>query len=139
MSAVSFYEVQNILLDRIRTLLRRALLTFKNSLEDKFDEKHMIKVFEHTKGLLTHDMEIVIKSTILYILSLVIDPSLNELVLKPSFEAVEPIQTYIDEISVPGLSLLFNLNFMTEGVVYRLRDEYILGILSEKFKHLKGK
>jgi hypothetical protein len=130
------YTVYNMVCDKLKLIIHRAVYTF-GSLAKSIAESELPSVLSHVTSLLFHDILIMIKSVVTAVLAAVLDSPLNELVIKPCKELIQPLQETIDAIPIPGLSMLFNLNTMLESVVYQVRDGALDAMISGSFNDMK--
>jgi hypothetical protein len=89
--------------------------------------------------MMVHDALLLVKYVIFVVLKTILDNPINEMVIKPSQKLIEPIQSTIDEIPIPGLSVLFDLPGMLEEVVADIEQGAILALVSGTLGDVKSK
>jgi len=130
------YTVYNMVCDKLRLIVHRAVFTF-GSLAKSIGESELASVLSHVTSLLFHDCLICIRSVIGEVFQAILSAPLQELVLKPCKELIEPLQEMIDSLPIPGLSLLFDLGTMLEEVVYKIQDNAIDAIIAGSVADIK--
>jgi hypothetical protein len=128
--------IYNKVNDRLRDILHRAVYTFGKKVRDGGNELH--HALTQASGLLFHDAYIMIRETIKEVLNAVIDPMVQELVLKPSKELIEPLQEMVESIPIPGLSVLIDLNALLEDAVGEIVGKGLDAILSGSLGDIQG-
>lgn len=130
------YTVYNMVMDRIKEILHRAVYTFGN-LAKSVSEGELPNVLSHVTGLLFHDAFLMIKISVLDILSRILNGPINELVVKPCEELIAPLQETIDSIPIPGLSVLIDLNTLLHETVDEITEGALLSIINSAVSDVK--
>lgn len=130
------YTVYNMVMDRIKEILHRAVYTFGN-LAKSVSEGELPNVLSHVTGLLFHDAFLMIKISVLDILSRILNGPINELVVKPCEELIAPLQETIDAIPIPGLSVLIDLNSLLHETVDEITEGALLSIINSAVSDVK--
>lgn len=128
--------IYNMVNDKLKALVHRAVYTFGN-LAASVAEGERLTVLAHTTGLLFHDAYIMVQSTIIAVLTYILNPLVNEMVLKPGKEAIAPLQEVVDSIPVPGLSVLLDLNALLEETVGDIVGNGINSIIKGSLAELR--
>jgi len=110
------YTLYNMCMDRLKVILHRAVFTFGN-LAKSVSESELMNVLNHVTGLMFHDAMVMIKATIIAILTAIIDAPIQEMVIKPCGELIAPLQETLDAIPIPGLPVLIDLNALLSDTV----------------------
>jgi hypothetical protein len=110
------YTVYNMVNDKLKDVLHRAVFTF-GQLAKSVSESELVSALSHTMGLLLHDCYLMVKATIIEVLTSIMDSPIQELVVTPALQLVAPLQDTIDAIPIPGLSVLLDLPSMLQDVV----------------------
>jgi len=131
------YTVYNMVMDKLKIILHRAMFTFGN-LAKSVSESEYASVLSHVMGLLFHDCLIMVKSTILAVLKSILDGPIQELVVTPCLELVAPIQETIDAIPIPGLSVLIDLPEMLQDVVGSIEESALVALISGSVADIKS-
>jgi len=131
------YTVYNMVMDKLKVILHRAMFTFGN-LAKSVSEGEFASVLSHVMGLLFHDCLVMVKSTILSVLTAILDGPIQELVVTPCLELVAPIQETIDAIPIPGLSTLIDLGEMLQDVVGSIEESALTALVSGSVSDIKS-
>lgn len=131
------YTIYNMVMDKLKVILHRAIFTFGN-LAKSVSESEFASVLSHVMGLLFHDCLIMVKSTILDVLKSILDGPIQEMVVTPCGELVQPIQETIDAIPIPGLSTLIDLQEMLQSVVEDIEVSALLALISGSVADIKS-
>jgi hypothetical protein len=128
--------IYNMVNDKLKALVHRAVYTFGN-LAASVAEGERLTMLAHTTGLLFHDCYIMVQSTIAAVLTYILSPMVNEMVLKPGQNAIAPLQEVVDSIPVPGLSVLLDLNALLEETVGDIVGNSINSIIKGSLAELR--
>jgi len=129
------YTVYNMVLDKLRMIIHRAVFTF-GQLAKAVGESEHAGVLAHVTQLLFHDCMIMIKSTIMTVLTAILDSPLQELVIKPCNELIAPIQDMIN--AVPVINMLFDLPTMLAEVVGSIEEGSLTALISGGLSDIKN-
>jgi len=135
---LSTYTIYYMVLDKLKLMLHRAVFTFRELAKD-IGETEQTSVLSHVTGLMFHDAMILVKNVIFTVLKAILENPIAEFVIKPCVALIEPIQATIDEIPIPGLSVLFDLPGMLEDVVYSIEDNAVLAVVKGCLSGVKSK
>jgi hypothetical protein len=100
-SGITSYTIYNMVMDNLKSIVHRALYTFRVLAKD-IPETEFASVLAHVTSLMFHDAALMVKYVILTVLSAILSSPVNELVIKPCTELIAPLQATIDEIPIPG-------------------------------------
>jgi hypothetical protein len=131
------YTVYNMVMDKLRMILHRAVFTFGNLARSNVETEYNA-VLNHVMGLFFHDCVVMVKATILGILTAILDAPIQELVVTPCQELIAPLQEMIDAIPIPGMSALLDLPSMLLDVVGSIEDGALNAILAGSITALKA-
>lgn len=130
-AGISPFILINTAVDRIASLLRRALFTFSTLAADIVESEHA-EVLNHVMGLFLHDCALLVRTTLLDVLKTMIESSVQEDVLAPCQPMLAPLQDVIDSLEEPeGLSVLLDLDTMLEEVVKEAETMTLDAIVSD--------
>lgn len=128
--------IYNIIMDKIRLLLRRGIYTF-GKLAKSVNPSEYLSVLSHVMGLFFHDVYLFIKDTVLTVLKSILDGPIQENVVTPCQELISPIQEIVDAIPIPGLSTLLDLPTLLGDVVGSIEDEALNALVSGSLGDIK--
>ncbi|RYG67429.1 hypothetical protein EON64_07455 [archaeon] len=131
------YSVYNMVNDKLKIILHRAVHTFGQLARSNVETEYNA-VLNHVMGLFFHDIVVMVKSTVMDILTAILSAPINELVIAPCQELVTPLQEMIEAIPIPGLSTLLDLPTMLEEVVGSIEGSALEAILSPSVSELKS-
>jgi hypothetical protein len=130
------YSVYNMCMDRIKEILHRAVFTFGN-LAKSVSESELGNVLSHVTGLLFHDAFLMVKITVLDILNKILSGPINELVIKPCGELIEPLQSTLEAIPIPGLSVLIDLNALLHETINGITKGALIALINASAGDIK--
>lgn len=133
---VTAYSVYNMVMDKLKMLLQRAIFTFGNLARSNVETEYGA-VLNHVMGLFYHDVVVMVKSTILDILTAILDSPIQELVVAPCKELIAPLQEMVEAIPIPGLSTLIDLNVMLSDVVAGIEGSALEALVSGSISDVK--
>lgn len=117
----SAYSLYSDTLDAVRDLAHRALYSFEAAAKTS-DYTNLEAIWADTGSKMVHDAKLSEKALLVAVLTAILQPMIEENVIKPCVELVAPIQDVINAIPVPGLSDLFNLSDMVEECLGSIVD-----------------
>lgn len=133
---VTAYTVYNMVMDKLKIILHRAVFTFGNLARSNVETEYNA-VLNHVMGLFYHDVVVMVKATILDILTAILDGPIQEMVVTPCQELVAPLQETIDAIPIPGLSTLLDLPSMLSDVVSDIEGSALEALVTPSIKEIK--
>jgi len=131
------YTIYNMCMDKVKEILHRAVFTF-GQLAKSVSESEHTSALSHTTGLLLHDCFIMVKSTIMEVLTAILDAPIQEMVVQPAQQMVAPIQETIDAIPIPGLPMLLDLPTMLQEVVGSIEEGALEALISGSLGDIKS-
>jgi len=123
-SAYSLYSDTG---DAVRDLGHRALYYFEAAAKAS-DYTNLEAILVDTASKMVHDAKLSEKALLVSVLTAILQPMIEEKVIKPCVELVAPIQDLINAIPVPGLADLFNLSDMVEECLGSIVDNGLVAL-----------
>lgn len=133
---LSSYTIYNMVMDKLKMIVHRAVFTFGNLGKTVGEGEHK-NVLAHVTGLLFHDCYVMIRSTIMDVLLAILDGPIQEMVVKPAEDLIAPIQETIDAIPIPGLPMLLDLPTMLQEVVGGIEEGALDALISGSLGDIK--
>lgn len=126
------YKLYSEVLDSIKDVTHRAIHGYATAVEEaNFDGQAAI--LSATVVKYVHDAQLALKNVLEGILDGILRSPFETLVITPCLELVKPIQDFIDEIPIPGLSDLLNLSSLTEAVLMKFKGDCVGAIVGGAF------
>lgn len=130
------YTVYNMVMDKMKLIIHRAVYTF-GQMAKAANESQIMHVLGQVTSMLFYDCVLMIQSVISDVLKALINAPLQENVITPCKDLIEPLQSAIDSIPIPGLPMLFDLPTMLDEVVDSIVSESVTALISGSVADIK--
>jgi hypothetical protein len=129
-TGLKIHEVQELCFDNVLMLFDRAIFTLKKTMKENPSNAVAVNI-QSVMVKYANDAKLAIRYTILTLLRSIMEGPVDENIISPCTDLVQPVQDLIDSAPVPGLSQILNLTDLLSETISDILDSILCNTVDE--------
>lgn len=130
---ISYWTIYYMVQDAMTEVYRNACYTFKKITKGATSGAQLEAALSEVMRMYAHDSRVSIRKLLVSVLRKFLNTAVNDLILKPLLSTLAPLQETIDNIPIPGLATLINMDDMAKVCVERIIQDALSGLVDTGF------